>query len=295
MVTPADGSIVAANALSPAGTGDPYTLEIVAASAAGTNVSMVLNQPFATVRAPDAVRYTVTAIDLLNHVTGAAWTEYPGNVGGGDRSATLADGRTRWFVTRPDGRLQIYEPSTNTNFDYKIGLGAPIVARNTVENAGGATLAFDYASFYAVQSGAVTLKIDFPATTKAVFGNAWMAQSIGFQATFHDVAGPFSGDLKSFFAADALSLWADAVVVAATPVVPNGAATDGASWTFSRTKSVLGVPLLSSAADRGGFYAPGSMQFSAPAGPDGTPIGRLSFENGTSVSTGTTLSISVIP
>lgn len=295
IVTPADGSVIATSSLAAGVPDDPYTLNIQAAVAAGSKITMVLNQPFTTVNGIDIVQQAVSAVDLLNRVTGTAWAEYPGNAETGDRSLILSDGRTRWFVTRTDGRLQIYEPSANMNFAYRIGLGAPVVRRGVTENAAGGSLSFDYAAYYAVQTGATSLGVDFPTAVKSVFGNGWAAQSIGFQTTFHDAAAPFSGDLKLFFATDTLGLWGDSVTVATTPVVPLGAIADSATWTFARVKSELGVPRFASTADTTGFYTPGEMQFTAPLGPDGTPIGRLSFQNGTALSTGPTLSISVIP
>jgi competence protein ComGC len=295
VITPVDGSVIATTTLSPGALGEPYALTVQAAAPAGTNVTLALNQPFANATGPSVAQHAVSAVDLLRRANGNAWSEYPGNAAAGDRSIALPDGRTRWLVTRADGRMQIYEPSANATFAYRIALGAPIIARGSTEYASGSTLAFDYAAYYAVQSGSASLKIDYPAAVRAVFGSQWGAQSIGFQWTFHDSAGAFSGDLRPFFLADALMLWADSITVAASGVVPAGAATDSATWTFNRVKSQLGVPVLSSAGDGAGFFAPGQMQFSAPNGPDGSAIGRLSFDSGANVSTGTTIAIAVIP
>jgi hypothetical protein len=64
---------------------------------------------------------------------------------------------------------------------------------------------------------------------------------------------------------------------------------------LARLKAPLGPPVLSSMADDAGFFTPGQLEFSAPAASDGTRVGRLSFQNGTTLSTGPTLSISVTP
>jgi hypothetical protein len=295
LVTPTDGSIINPATLASGSVGAPYTLPVQAASSAGTKVFLTLNQPFATVQGSGFAQQIVSAVDLLNRVSGAAWSEYSGSAIAGDRSVTLGDGRTRWFVTRDDGRLQIFEPSATATFAYQIDLGTPVVTDGTVESANGAVLPFDYAAFLAVQNGSRPLRIDFPTTVRAAFGNAWASQAIGFQFTFGTSAGPFSGDLQTFFSDASLPLWTDATAVAATPVVPAGGLASGATWTFTRLKTQLGVPVLSSSADSAGFFAPGQLDFSVPTGPGGTTVGRLSFENGTTVSTGTTLSISVTP
>ncbi len=293
VVTPGDGTVIAARALAPAAPGSPYTAQVQAASAAGTKVFITFNQPHASAQGLGVAQQTVTAVDLLERVNGTAWTEYAGS--GSDRPVTLGDGRTRWLVTRDDGRLQIYEPSPNTTFAYQVGLGAPIIVRGLDENASGTTLSFDYAACSAVATGAMPLRIDFPKTVKTAFGLAWAAQSIGFQWTFKGTAGPFTGDATSFFTPGALPLWADSIAVVAHPVIPAGAAADAGSWTFTRIKLVLGVPRLASTADASGFYAPGQLEFTAPPGPDGNAIGRLSFDNGATLSTGPTLSIAIIP
>lgn len=295
VVTPADGAIIATSELAPADVGQPYTLTVQAAASAGTSVTLALNQPFATKVGPSLAQHVVSATDLLHRVNGKAWSEYPGNIDGGDRSVALPDGRIRWLVTRADGRLQIYEPSSNATFAYTLSLGAPVILRDTNEHVSGTSLAFDYSEYYAIQKGTTALRIDYSAAVQAVFGSHWTEQAIGFQCSFHDAAGPFSGDLRSFFLPDKLDLWADTLVVAATGVVPQGASSPPASWTFNRSKTPLGTPVVSNSADGAGMFTPGDIQFSAPAGPDGNALGRLSFENGSTVSTGTTLSIAVIP
>jgi hypothetical protein len=294
-ITPADGTVVAPISLALGQPGDPATLTIQAASITGVRVALVLNQPHASTVGLGNAQQSVTAIDLLQRVNGTAWSEYAGNSNQGDQAVVLGDGRTRWLVTRTDGRLQIYEPSANAAFAYTIGLGSPVVDIGSAEYGPGASIAVDYATYVSVQSGANIARIEFPAAIAAVFGSKWAEQSIGYQWTFHDSAGPFSGDIRPFFASDTLSLWADSVTIAATPIVPAGAVADPATWTFARTKTALGVPVLASAADATGFHAPGQMEFRAPNGPDGTAIGRLSFENGANLSTGSTLAIAVIP
>jgi hypothetical protein len=266
-----------------------------AAASANATVRSILNQPFGQFSGAGITQFSVTAIDLLQGVSGVAWSEYPGNAAVGDRPVVLEDGRTRWLVTTSENRLQIYEPSPKVMFAYTIALGAPILNRGGVEYATGAAQTFDYAGYLRVQDGTTTLHLDFPAAIKAVFGDAWATQAIGYQWTFGQSAGAFSGELRPFFAADALSLWADNVIVAANPVLPKGAATETGRWTFSRTKTELGVPLLATNGDAAGVFSAGTVQFSAPAGPDGAPVGRLSFNGGTSLSTGGTLSLSVTP
>ena len=295
VVTPTDGTIVGKDNLVAGAPGNPYTLAIEASASANATVRAVLNQPYGTFQGAGLAQFNVTAVDLLNGVNGIAWSEYPGDAAAGDRAVQLGDGRTRWLVTTSENRLQIYEPSPQIHFAYQFGLGAPVLVRAGTENTTGSTLTFDYAGYYAVQSGTVTLQIDFPQATKVVFGNAWAAQSIGFQWTFHDAAGAFSGDVKPFFQPDTLSDWADNVTIAAAAVVPKGAIADAATWTLTRLKSPLGVPVLGTAGDTAGFFTPGAVQFTAPNGPDGSPLGRLSFDNGASVSTGTTLSVDVMP
>jgi hypothetical protein len=112
---------------------------------------------------------------------------------------------------------------------------------------------------------------------------------------FQDVAGSFTGDLQPFFLADSIGLWTDTVTVRATPVLPEGAIAESGTWQLNRVKLQLGVPVLGSSSDTAGFFAPGQMQFSAPQGPDGTALGRLSFDNGANLSTGTTIAIAVLP
>lgn len=295
LVTPADGTVIPVASLTPEANGAPYTLPVQAASTGGTTVRATLNQPTGFFTGAGVAQFSVTALDLMQGVNGVAWTEFSGDIAAGDRAVQLSDGRTRWLVTTSENRLQIYEPSPEISFAYRIDLGAPIVARAGVENASSSTLNFDYADYYRVQSGAERLQIDFPQSVKAAFGNAWNAQTIGFQWTFHDTAGPFSGSLLPFFQPDTLSLWADSVVVAASAVVPSAAVSDAATWNFVRVKSALGTPVLSTTADASGFYTAGTLQFTAPTGPDGSPEGRLSFQNGSSLSTGATLSITVVP
>jgi hypothetical protein len=124
-VTPADGAIVPLASLKAAAAGAPYVLNIEASSNPGTVVNLSLNQPHGVVRGPGSARQDVTAVDMLASVSGVAWTEYPGSADNGDSPVTLGDGRTRWLVRTQEWRLQIYEPSGNTRFAYRIGLGAP--------------------------------------------------------------------------------------------------------------------------------------------------------------------------
>lgn len=294
-VTPADGAIVPVSSLKAAAAGAPYVLNIEASSNPGTVVNLSLNQPHGVVRGPGSARQDVTAVDMLASVSGMAWTEYPGSADNGDSPVTLADGRTRWLVRTQEGRLQIYEPSGNTRFAYRIGLGTPVLVRGAVEYGTGAVLGFDYVAYAAVRSGGVPVTLAFPASVRAAFGNAWPAASIGFQWTFGATAGPFSGDLRPFFNEDVMALWTDVVTVTAIPVAPEGAVAEPGTWTLGRLKVPLGPPVLSSVADDAGFFTPGQLEFSAPAGSDGTRVGRLSFQNGTTLSTGPTLSFSVTP
>ena len=295
VVAPADGSVVPAVSLKPAAGGAPYSLTVTATSTPGTDVSLSFDQPYGTARGSGSAKRDVTAVDLLAAVRGTAWTEYPGREERGDRAVQLGDGRTRWRVKTQDGRLQIYEPSARERFAYRIGLGAPVLSRAGVEHAPGAMLAFDYAAYTAVRQGETRLAIDFPAAVRCVFGNVWPGQSIGFQWTFGTAAGPFSGDLGPFFREDVMGLWADTLTIAAQPVLPEGSVAENASWTLTRLKTPLGVPELTSTADNTGFFQPGQMVFSAPAGPGGTRFGRLSFQNGTNLSTGPTLTLPVTP
>jgi hypothetical protein len=175
------------------------------------------------------------------------------------------------------------------------GLGAPVLVRDAVEHGTGAVLGFDYVAYATVRSGGVPVTLAFPASMRAAFGNTWPAASIGFQWTFGATAGPFSGDLRPFFNEDVMTLWADVVTVTAIPVVPEGAVAEPGTWTLGRLKVPLGPPVLSSVADDAGFFTPGQVEFSAPTGSDGTRVGRLSFQNGTTLSTGPTLSLSVTP
>lgn len=295
VVTPADGTVVAATTLSMAAAGEPYTMQVDASGAAGAEIVLALNRPFVSRRGVESVRQTVTSLDLLDGVSGTAWAEYAGNAAAGDAAIALDGGRTRWLVRRSDGRLQIYEPSAPVRFSYQIALGAPVVRVAAVEYAPGAVLDFDYARYAGVQEGTVEVRIAFPAATTAVFGRSWPGNAIGFNGTFAGAAAPFSGDLKPFFQPEALAAWTEAVAVAAVPVVPAGATADTGSWTFARSTTTLGLPVLTNAADGAGFFAPGEMHFTAPAGPGGTPVGRLSFDNGRNVSTGPTLTLPVLP
>ncbi len=295
LVTPTDGTIIPIASLTPEANGAPYALPVQAASTGGTTVRATLNQPAGVFAGAGAAQFSVTAVDLMHGVNGVAWTEFSGDVAAGDRPVQLSDGRTRWLVTTSENRLQIYEPSPEISFAYRISLGAPIIVHAGVEVASNSTLNFDYAAYYRVQSGADLLQIDFPQSVKNALGSAWNAQSVGFQCTFHDTAGPFSGSLLPFFQPDTISLWADSVIVAASAIVPSGAVSDAATWDFVRMKSTLGTPVLSTTSDASGFYTAGTLQFTAPNGPDGSPEGRLSFQNGASLSTGTTLSITVVP
>lgn len=295
MVTPADGALIEPSTLTAAPNGDPYTLAVQAAASGAANVRLVLNQPYGTYEGSGLARLTVTAADLLSGVNGVAWTEYPGESARGDRSIQLGDGRTRWLVTTAEDRLQIYEPSPQVRFAYRIDLGPPVIVRAGGENASGASLDFTYEDYSAIQKGTTGLRIDFPESVRIVFGRSWPTASVGFGWTFGPTAGPFSGDLSPFFTAASLPLWADSVAVVAHPVVPPGAVADDANWQFSRVKSDLGVPQLTSATDSSGFYSPGKIEFAVPVAADGTRIGRLSFDRGADLSTGTTLSIDVAP
>lgn len=294
-VTPLDGTVIAATALAASADGGPYTLDVVASSPGGVQVHATFNQPHDELVGLGSVARRVSAVDLLSRVNGLAWSEFAGNATGGDRAVQLGDGRTRWLVTTAENRLQIYEPSPVVRFGYRIGLGTPVVVQTETETTSGGQLSFDYAGYLAVQSRTSSVKIDFPAAVKRAFGTSWPVDSIGFQWTFQSVAGPFSGDAQAFFQASSLALWTDAVPVVAVAVVPEGALAEPATWTFARLKSALGVPLLASAADDTGFFAPGQVEFSAPRQAAGTQVGRLSFDNGTTVSTGPSLSIAVTP
>lgn len=293
VITPTDGSIIAISSLAVTQDGHPYTAQIQATSSSGANVVLSFNQPIGLSRGMGFVERAVTAVDLANRVNGSAWAEYAGS--NGDRPVALSDGRTRWFVTRPDGRLQIYEPSIFVSFGYQIGLSAPVLEAGGVEYSNGAVVSFDYDGFSQVQRGAASPKIGFPASVRKAFGDGWPAQSIGFQWTFNDVAGSFSGDLAAFFQPDRLPVWDDVVGIKAVPVVPAGVAADSAEWTFRRIKTALGVPVLESADDGSGFYPAGQLQFTAPRAADGTRVGRLSFDNGANISTGPTIPVTVIP
>jgi hypothetical protein len=295
VVTPADGSIIAASSLAAGAAGQPFSTTMEVASSAGAQIHAVLNQPAANLAGFGTVQATLTAVDLASGVNGVAWTEFSGTPEAGDRAVTLEDGRRRWMVLTPEQRLQIYEPSPIARFAYQLDLGAPALVLAGAESRSGTSLPFDYATYAAVGAGTKPLRIDFPKTVKDVFGNTWSAQSVGFQWTFGDQSGEFSGDISPFFRPAALADWADTVPINATPVVPPGAVAAPAQWTFVRVKTPLGAPLLASVPDAAGFASPGELQFSAPAAADGTTIGRLSFQNGTYLSTGTTLSITVIP
>jgi hypothetical protein len=294
-VTPGDGSVLAVTTLSAGAPGAPYTLAIQASAAAPATVRGVLNRPAATFQGSGAAQYAVSAVDLAAGVNGNAWSEYPGNPDAGDRAVPLGDGRTRWLVTTAEHRLQIYEPSPSIHFAYTLDLGSPVLLSGAAVAANGSTVDVDYAAFYAAQSGATDWQLDFPTDVKAAFGSAWSTQAIGYQWTFGGAAGPFSGSFDTFFQPAALSQWSDWVAIQATPIVPAGATATAATWTLTRVKSVLAAPLLSTTADQAGFYAGGTIQFSAPTGPDGTTIGRLSFDGGAELSTGGTISIAVIP
>ncbi|HVU32638.1 MAG TPA: hypothetical protein VHE61_04340 [Opitutaceae bacterium] len=294
VITPPDGSLIDVATLVATDDGSPYGTVVRADGATGTRVILAFNHPTASVSGAPVATRTITAVDLANKVDGAAWSEFPGDTSLGT-SVVLADGRTRWLVRRTDGRQQIYEPSLPVAFSYTIGLGSPVLVSGAVEHSTGASLVFDYSTYEDVQAGRLALRIDFPSTAKAAFGVAWKDLPIGFNWTFHDAPGPFSGDVASFFQPDALTVWADTVSVVATPVVPPGASIGSGNWTLIRKKTELGMPLLADAADIAGFFPPGAITFNAPVGPEGVPIGRLSFDSGAYVSTGPTISIPVIP
>jgi hypothetical protein len=295
VITPGDGTLIPVTSLAAGVANNPSTLSIQVSAAAGASIRAVLNQPAATFQGPGAAQYAVTAVDLATGVNGLAWSEYPGDASAGDRAVPLGDGRTRWLVTTAERRLQIYEPSPQIHFAYRLDLGAPVLAAAATTATTGTSVNVDYAAFYAAQSGTTKWQIDFPAAVKSAFGTAWASQPIGFQWTFAGNAGPFSGSLSGFFQPTALSQWSDSVAIQATPVVPSGATAAAGAWTLTRVKSALGAPVLSTTADSGGFYSAGTVEFSAPPGPDGTATGRLSFDGGARLSTGATLSMPITP
>lgn len=294
VVSPADGAVLPAAALSVGAANAPYTLAITAVAAPGSQVQLSLDRPHVAAAGIGSASQSVTAVDLLGNVGGSAWTEFLGDVRNGDRSIILPDGRIRWLVTTPERRTQIYEPSSSVRFSYKIDLGLPVLRYGSLRLDSGSATPVDYPAYLGVRDGTTVMTVDFPESVKAAFGPDWGVQSIGFQLTFNDVAGPFSGDLQAFFLADATSVWTDQVVIVASPVVPPGALAGRGQWQLSRAKLPLGVPVLSTVADPAGFHTPGTLQFAAPDFA-GEPLGRLSFENGTLLSTGTTLSLSLIP
>lgn len=293
-VSPEDGSVLALSDLHAAGEGAPYVTEVLARAQAGARVHLVFNQPHRAAAGISVVEETVTAVDLVNLVHGSAWAEYAGDPAAGDRPVVLGDGRTRWLVTRPDGRTQIYEPSRAVAFSYRIALGSPVVVRGTVPHLAGTTVEFDYAGYLAVRGGTI-LRIDFPAATKMVFGDAWPQLGIGYNWTFGGEGGPFDGNIRPFFEPEWIAVWSAGVSVAATPVVRSGAWVEPGEWTFRRLPQALAAPVLATGADRAGFHVPGQLQFAAPPG-IATQVGaRLSFENGTRLSTGSTLSFPILP
>lgn len=294
VLTPANGTVVQPADLTAGGAGQPFTLPIQARTSGGVLVQLAFDQPVFAQTGIDLAVQTVNAVDLTNGVRGRTWGEYVGSVGAGDRAVALTDGRTRWLVMTASGRLQIYEPSAVLNFAYKFGLGAPVLVENGTEQATGSALNYDYTAYLAVQSKTATLRLDMPAATKAVFGNQWAAQGIGFNWTWGSTPGAFAGDLADFFTAVTLPLWGDTVTVNATPVAPSGAEVAAGSWTINRVKTALKPPEMLSAADGQGFYTPWQIQFAAPQRPEGR-VGRLSFENGTILSTGTTIQIPEVP
>ncbi|PTX98480.1 prepilin-type N-terminal cleavage/methylation domain-containing protein [Opitutus sp. ER46] len=295
VLTPVDGTTVAATSLAAANAGEPRVLQVTATASAEAEVHLVLSQPATATEGPGQAMQSVTAVHLLQRVQGHAWSEYPGRGDAGDRAVGLPDGRTRWLVTTAAGRLQVYEPSPLARFAYRLGLGAPVLKHGGIEVAPGTAVPFDFPAYTAVQQGTHAVTIDFPAATKAAFGDAWPTEAIGFQSTFGPFAGPFSGDLRSFFQPEWITAWSDLVRIAADPVVPEGAVADSAAWTFLRTRTALGVPVLATDADTTGFFAPGSVEFQAPVVADGRAFGRLSFDHGTILSTGTTLAMPVLP
>lgn len=293
VITPTDREPVSLSMLKPADPGDPFTLTVEARAAVAATVRATCSRLSAS--GSGAVEFLVNAVDLMKGVSGSAWSEFSGDAAVGDRAVQLPDGRMRWLVMTSEKRLQIYEPSRRVSFSYRFDPGAPILVHGMVEVPSGATVSFDYAAYAAVQDGTVAARIDFPAATKQAFGTRWVTLPIGFQCTFGEAAGPIDGGLSRFFAPEALLWWADRVAVVASPLLPAGAISRPGSWTVQRTRTVLGVPVLASTSDKAGFHAAGSLEFSAPKRGDAPAIGRLSFQNGTMLSTGSSLSVSVVP
>lgn len=293
-ISPPDGSDVAISALRATGAGEPYTLLVQASSLKGGRILARLNRPTVSFSGVGTAQHTITAVDLLNGVSGIAWVEYAGDPLHGDRAIQLEDGRVRWLVPTRDGRRQSHEPSGFVTFVYRIDLGIPVFVSAAGESPSGGSIPFDYARYASVQHGAEMLHIDFPNAIKAAFGNYWPAASVGFAWTFGSTPGPFSGNAQPLFLPGAIEFWSDSVSVAATPVLPEGATAASGVWTFTRTKTPLGAPILSTTADSTGFFAPGALQFIAPS-TEGSIVGRLSFESGAFTSTGATLSVDLIP
>lgn len=262
---------------------------------ANAYVCGILNRPSVRMGGIMEATQRVTAAELAQGVSGYVWAEYPGDPDAGDRAVRLADGRTRWLIQTSEGRLQIYEPSPLAAFNYRLALGAPVLVRGGVEHPVDSALPFDYVAYLAVQDGTTGLRIDFPAATKRAFGSHWDALGIGFQCFFGATAGPFDGALEGFFSSANAALWSDQILVRATAVIPAAAVATAGSWTLLRNKLSLGVPVLTTAADSRGFHAPGEMRFSVGTTGPGAGLGRLSFENGTKLSTGTTLALTVLP
>ena len=290
-VSPVPGSVLTIAALTAGSSGAPATTMVSASVLDGGRVHLENGRPLAAPTGIGVAAQMVSAVDLVQGVSGRAWNEYVSQ-NAGDKAVMLADGRIRWH-TQTGGRLLIYEPSPPVSYAYQLDLGPPVVVHNTTEVASGSSIDIAYDEYMNVRNGTSAMRLDWPQTTKTAFGNTWNALTLGFNWTFQSESGPFGGDIKSFFASDKEYLWVDNSAVAAAPVLPPGAVASPGNWTLARRTTKLGLPeLVTQPSYQGGSYEAGGIEIRVPIR-NGERLGRV--QSGTTVSTGDTLKVQVEP
>lgn len=296
-VTPADGFIwQATDLVAPKESSSPWMGLISAATTPGRIVCLELATPERAAKGQTNTSLSINAWELANLVRGRSWTEYAGNETIGEKAELLPDGRRRWR-TLQSGRTLVIEPSQIVTFSYMFTLGAPVLIHGAAVLTSGSSESIDYAGYRDIQAKRAAFQIGWPETTKTLFGNQWRDDLLAFNCTVANQPGPQSGRLEGFFTDENASVWADQTLIVAQATGPAGIFTERGSWTLLRARQELGPPeLINTPSGDSTGYSLGIFRFAAPqVTADGPRIGRLSANNGTTVSSGSELDILIVP